>query len=208
MKIGSDGGRDDPALPNGNAPFATLPVRPTDRVVRAGCRALAALWQAIGLRQAAGAMRHYLAATGAPYRIEAEAVLALPPVHRAVDTQLARWLAEAPEVPGTYEADTVWRGVLISRSADTDWWLALRGIQYRLTGTVRVTERGPTVCGYRFQLHKSWNFDRGETECGVPFTPFARLHETGLAREFTVWGTTGAVIPEGAASAADRTDSR
>ncbi|WP_329117314.1 hypothetical protein [Streptomyces sp. NBC_01465] len=203
MKIGSDGGREDPALPNDNAPFATLPVRPTDRVVRAGCLALAALWQALGLREAAGTMRHYLSATGAPYRIDADRILALPPVHRAVDTQLSRWLTEAPELPGTYEADSTWRGVLINRTADTDLWLALRGIQYRLTGTVRVTERGPTVAAYRFHVHKSWNFDRGENEYGIPFTPFARLHETGLAREFTVTGETSPVTARASVEAGD-----
>ncbi|MDG4858018.1 hypothetical protein P8605_07605, partial [Streptomyces sp. T-3] len=103
--------------------------------------------------------------------------------------QLDRWRAEARgRGPGTYPADSGWRGVTISRPGSADLWLALRGVQYRLTGTVEVAAPGPVLITYRFRVHKSWNFDRGESEYGIPFTPFARLHETGLAREFEAVG--------------------
>jgi hypothetical protein len=190
MEIGRDGGRDNPALPTDNAEHGTLPARFPDRVVRAVCRALAVLWWLLGLRQAAGMLRHYLSATGAPYGVDARELLGLPPVRDAVATQLAHWRAEALArgVPGTHPADSRWRGVLITRRGSTDWWLALRGLQYRLTGTIELAQDGSTRADCRLSVHKSWNFDRGGSECGVPFTPFARLHETGLAREFTVIG--------------------
>ncbi|MFI6944381.1 hypothetical protein ACIBI4_34430 [Streptomyces sp. NPDC050418] len=197
--IGAEGGREDPYLPNGNAPYATLTPRLTDHVVQVATRALPPLWSLLGLRTAAGALRHYLRGTGRPYRLDARALLALPVVRTAVDTQLARWRAEAASLgPGSYAADSGWRGVTITRSGSADLWLALRGVQYRLTGTVDVPEHaGPATITYRFHVHKTWNFDRGETEYGIPFTPFARLHETGLAREFEAVGELDGLVDAG-----------
>lgn len=188
--IGTEGGREDPQLPNDNAPFASLRPRLGDHAVHIATRVLPPVWRALGLPTAAGALRHYLRGTGRPYRLDARALLALPVVRTAVDAQLDRWRAEASALgPGSYPADSGWRGVSIHRRGSADLWLALRGVQYRLTGTVDVPADGarPTVT-YRFQAHKSWNFDRGESEYGIPFTPFARLHETGLAREFEAEG--------------------
>ncbi|MFI0979389.1 hypothetical protein ACH4SP_20620 [Streptomyces sp. NPDC021093] len=146
-----------------HAPHATLPVRPTDRAVRAGCYALAALWWLTGLRRAAGTLRHYLAGTGAPYALDASTLVALPPVRAAVNARLME--AEAGHWSGT----DGWQGLRIAPSTSPDWWLAVRGVQYRV---VR-----PNPHYYRVEFHKTWNF--------------ARLHETGLAREFTATGRTG-----------------
>ncbi|MCX5201208.1 hypothetical protein OG897_07005 [Streptomyces sp. NBC_00237] len=170
-------GRTDPPLPNDNAPHATLPVRPTDRAVRAGCSALAGLWWLIGLRRAAAALRHYLDGTGDTYRLDASTLVALPSVRAAVNARLME--AEA----GEWSHLDTWHGVTIAASTSPDWWLAVRGVQFRV-------ER-PNPHYYRVEFHKTWNFDRGESEFGVPFTPFARLHETGLAKEFVAVGRTG-----------------
>ncbi|CAM5441823.1 hypothetical protein SAVIM338S_02646 [Streptomyces avidinii] len=204
--LGRTGGRAEPAIPNDNAAHASLPARPRDRVLRAACVAVPPLWTALGVRQAAGTLRHYLRGTGRPYRVDARALLAVPAVREDVDRRLAEWreAARARGEPGAYAADSGWRGVLITRRGSADWWLALRGAQYRVSGTVRVHEDGSVVSDYRFQVHKSWNFDRGESEFGVPFTPFARLHETGLAREFTAVGEVDGLVdqagPEGGAA--------
>ncbi|MER5890287.1 hypothetical protein ABT160_41210 [Streptomyces sp. NPDC001941] len=194
--IGGSGGRESPDLPNGNAPHASRAPRPGDRLLRLACRALPPLWSLLGLRTAAAALRHYLRADGAPFRLDARALLALAPVRDRVAEQLAGWRAEASALPhGSYPADSRWRGVTVSRQDDPDLWLALRGFQYRLTGTVEVAGDGtPHRARYRFQAHKSWNFDRGESEYGIPFTPFARLHETGLAREFDAVGESDGLV--------------
>ncbi|MEV7522508.1 hypothetical protein [Streptomyces sp. NPDC091371] len=215
VPLGREGGRAQPAIPNGNAPHATLPARPRDRVLRAACVAVPPLWTALGIPHAAGALRHYLRGTGRPYRVDARALLAVDAVRAEVDRRLAEWrdAARALGEPGAYAADSGWRGVRITRRAgeggDVDWWLALRGAQYRISGTVRVHEDGSVVTDYRFQVHKTWNFDRGESEFGIPFTPFARLHETGLAREFTAVGEVdGLVDTEGAEGAEGPRESR
>ncbi|MEU7169015.1 hypothetical protein AB0A70_30920 [Streptomyces morookaense] len=193
--LGRHGGWAEAEPPCDNAAYAELPARPYDFLTLAVCRALPPLWSLLGLRRAAGMMRHYLRGTGSPCRVDAEALLALPAVRAAVDAQLAGWRAEALERwragPGgaaAYPADSGWRDALITRRVHPDWWLALRCVEFRLTGTVRVAEDGTVAIDYRVAVEKAWNFDRGGSECGVPFTPFARLHETGLAREFTVTG--------------------
>ncbi|WP_372407692.1 hypothetical protein [Streptomyces luteireticuli] len=193
--LGRDGGWADAEPPCGNAAFAELPVRPYDFLTLAVCRALPPLWSLCRLRRAAAMMRHYLRADGTPVRIDAEELLALPAVRAAADEQLAHWRAEAldrwragPRAPAAYPADSGWRDVVITHRISADWWLALRCVEFRLTGTVRVDGDGAAAVDYRFALHKGWNFDRGGSELGVPFAPFARLHETGLAREFTVTG--------------------
>ncbi|MEU8584005.1 hypothetical protein [Streptomyces abikoensis] len=194
--LGRTGGWADPEPHCGNAEHGTLPVRPYDLLTLAACHTLAALWRLLGLRNAAGMLRHYLRGDGTPHRVDAERLLALPAVRAAAEAQLARWRAEALErwaaagdrAPAAYPADSGWRDVLISRHVSPDWWLALRYVEFRLTGTVRVAADGATVVDYRCAVHKAWNFDRGGRELGVPFTPFARLHETGLAKEFAVTG--------------------
>ncbi|MEX2981524.1 hypothetical protein [Streptomyces sp. C36] len=193
--LGRDGGWAEAEPPSGNAGHAELPVRPYDLLTLAGCHALRGVWTLLGLRSASGALRHYLRGTGSPYRVDAEALLALPAVRHAAEAQLERWRAEAlarwragARAAAAYPADSGWRDVLITRRVSPDWWLALRCVEFRLTGTVRVAADGATIVDYRFAVHKAWNFDRGKSELGVPFTPFARLHETGLAKEFPVTG--------------------
>ncbi|MFI9718247.1 hypothetical protein ACIHFE_01120 [Streptomyces sp. NPDC052396] len=195
--LGRDGGWAEAEPPCANAAFAELPVRPYDLLTLAVCWVLWPLWWLLGLRRAAGMLRHYIGATGTPRRVDAEALLALPAVRAAAEEQLARWRTEAlarwnagpaPRAPAAYPADSGWRDALITWRVHTDWWLALRCVEFRLTGTVRVAPDGSTAVDYRFAVAKSWNFDRGKSECGVPFAPFARLHETGLARQFTVTG--------------------
>ncbi|WP_116211825.1 hypothetical protein [Streptomyces olivoreticuli] len=180
--LGRTGGRADTEPPGGNARFAERPVRPYDLVTRAVCRALPPFWAALGLRQTAGTLRHYLRGTGAPYRVDAALLLALPGVRSVAEEQLDRWRAEAvarwregPRTSSAYPADSGWRAVTLTRRGGTDWWLALRAVDYRLTGTVRVSPDGAVVTDYRFAVCKVWGGG-------------GRLHEAGLAREFTVTG--------------------
>ncbi|MFF0747025.1 hypothetical protein ACFYVL_42240 [Streptomyces sp. NPDC004111] len=174
---GAPGAREDPPAPHGTTPRTALPVRPTDRVVRAGCQLLAGLWRLTGLRRASAALRHYLAGTGAPFPLDAATLAALPPVRAAVNARLME--AEAGRWTGTDD----WRGVRITPSTSVDWWLAVRGVQYRV---VR-----PNPRYYRVEFRKSWNFDPAGSGCGIPFTPFARLHATGLAHAYVAAGRTG-----------------
>ncbi|CAM5544150.1 hypothetical protein [Streptomyces abikoensis] len=182
--IGWDGGRADADAPLANR-FAERAVRPYDLLLRAYGQALAGARAALGLRRAAGALRHYLCGTGAPYRVDADALLALPAVRSAADAQLDRWRAEALERwrdgPGTaaaYPADSGWREVTLSRTwGSADWRRVLPAFAYRLTGTVRVAADGTATADYRFAVLACWDAGR-----------LARLHDVGLAKGFTVTG--------------------
>ncbi|NGN63292.1 hypothetical protein G5C51_05145 [Streptomyces sp. A7024] len=195
--LGRDGGRAEPYLTGdvAAAPYGSTLPRLRDHLVRLSCRVMAGLWRAMGLRHAAGMLRHYAGGTGLPYRADAASLMAVPAAQEAVAEQLARWRAEAlqrwaEEGRGEkiYRADSGWRSLVIDRAASLDWWLALRGLSYRLAGTAHVGSDGTVTVDHRFQVHKSWNFDHGEAEYGIPFSPFARLHEAGIAREYEVIG--------------------
>ncbi|MEU5421751.1 hypothetical protein ACFY1P_14290 [Streptomyces sp. NPDC001407] len=179
--LGRTGGRADTEPPGGStaARFADRPVRPHDLVTRAFCRALPPLCAALGLRQTAATLRHYLRGTGTPYRVDAALLLALPEVRSAAEEQLARWRTEALArwrgAPSAYPADSGWRAVTLPRRGALDWWLALRAVDYRLTGTVRVSSGGEVVVDYRFAVSRCRRFAGG-------------LHEAGLAREFLITG--------------------
>ncbi|WP_367136385.1 MULTISPECIES: hypothetical protein [Streptomyces] len=182
--LGFDGGRAEADAPAAGR-FAEEPVQPYDLLLRAGCQALIPLRSALGLRRAAGVLRHYLRGTGAPYRVDAEALLALPAVRSAAGEQLDRWRAEAlerwqegPRTAAAYPADSGWREVALPRAwGGADWRLALRAFAYRLTGTVRVAADGTASADYRFAVLACWDAGR-----------FARLHDVGLAKGFTVTG--------------------
>ncbi|WP_058044430.1 hypothetical protein [Streptomyces roseifaciens] len=182
--LGFDGGRADGDTPAAGH-YAELPVRPYDLLLRAGCRALVPLRSALGLRRAAAALRHYLRGNGAAHRVDAEALLALPAVRSAAGEQLDRWRAEAlerwrdgPRTAAAYPADSGWREVELPRTwGSVDWRLALHAFEYRLTGTVRVAADGTASADYRFAVHTCWDAGR-----------FARLHDVGLAKGFTVTG--------------------
>ncbi|MFF4216616.1 hypothetical protein [Streptomyces nondiastaticus] len=182
--IGWDGGRADADAPLANR-FAERAVRPYDLLLRAACQALVPLRSALGLRRAAGVLRHYLRGTGAPYRVDAEALLALPAVRSAAGEQLERWRAEAleqwrggPRTAAAYPADSGWREVALPRAwGSVDWRLAVRAFAYRLTGTVRVAADGTASADYRFAVLACWDAGR-----------FARLHDAGLAKGFAVTG--------------------
>ncbi|GGX70188.1 hypothetical protein [Streptomyces hiroshimensis] len=182
--LGFDGGRAEADAPAAGH-FAEQSVRPCDLLLRARCQALVPLRSALGLRRAAATLRHYLRGTGAAHRVDADGLLTLPAVRSAAEAQLERWRAEAlerwrdgPRTAAAYPADSGRREVRLSpRPGGVDWWLALRAFEYRLTGTVRVAADGTTSADYRFAVCTCWDAGR-----------FARLHDVGLAKGFTVTG--------------------
>ncbi|WP_436775680.1 hypothetical protein [Yinghuangia sp. YIM S09857] len=196
-------GRPDPRTPNGNAPFGSRRPGVRDRVFSAALRPTAVVWRVVGLRHSAAAVRHYYGRTGADFAVDPEGPLATAPFRRVADRHLEEWrelaVARWRESAGTereFDVTTNWHGVRIGRGDDLDWWLALRGLQYRITGRLDIageSAEGPDAAPdvrvvYEVEVYKDWGFDKGEDEYGLSFTPLARLHEAGLAREYAVVG--------------------
>jgi hypothetical protein len=198
-------GRVDPRTPNGNAPYGSRMPRLRDRALAAGLRAVVPVWRLVGLRTGAASLRHYLVGRGEPFVIDPAQPLNTPPFRRAALDHFQEWWAlaairwhDSGGAETEFETTTKWHGVLIRRADDTDWWLAMRGLQYRISGRLEILPGQDAVPGspalpdvrlvYRVEVYKDWNFDKGQSEYGVSFTPLARLHEVGLAREFPVTG--------------------
>ncbi|WP_406296298.1 hypothetical protein OG948_12710 [Embleya sp. NBC_00888] len=204
-------GRPDPRTPNGNAPYGSRMPRLRDRALAFGLRAVVPLWRCVGLRMGAASLRHYLVGRGAPFVIDPTQPLRAKPFRRAALTHFEEWWAlaairwhDSGGLESVFETTTHWHGVLIRRGDDTDWWLAMRGLQYRITGRIEVLPGTTSIPGspvlpdvrlvYRVEVYKDWGFDKGQGEYGVSFTPLARLHEVGLAREFPVTGRSGDLV--------------
>lgn len=197
-------GRPDPRTPNGNAPFGSRRPGLRDRAFSAALRPTAVLWRVVGLRHSAAALRRYYRRTGADLVVDPEGPLATAPFRRVADRHLEEWrdlaLARWRESGGEdreFDVTTNWHGVRIGRGDDLDWWLALRGLQYRITGRLDIAaeplaegpaERPDVRVVYEVEIYKDWGFDKDEDEYGLSFTPLARLHEAGLAREYAVVG--------------------
>ncbi|HSA51058.1 MAG TPA: hypothetical protein VLH10_13260 [Yinghuangia sp.] len=194
-------GRPDPRTPNGNAPFGSRRPGVRDRVFSAALRPTAAVWWLFGLRQSAATVRHYYRRGGGELVVAPEGPLATAPFRRVADRHLEEWrdLAVARwrrsgGVEREFDTTTNWHGVRIGKGDDLDWWLALRGLQYRMTGRLDIdpgedaAEDARVRVVYEVEIYKDWGFDKGEDEYGLSFTPLARLHEAGLAREYRVVG--------------------
>jgi hypothetical protein len=194
-------GRPGPRTPNDNLPFASVAPGLRDRALRSTLQAAALAWRVCGLREGSRTLRHYLDGSGAPLTVDPSALLRTPAFHRPMVRHFHEWRRfAAAEFSRTgvqaFDVTNNWHGVLIPRRNSLDWWLALRGLQYHATGELTLLPDVPVYDGlpaarltYRVEIFKDWNFDKGESEFGVPFGPIARLHETGLAREFEVVGS-------------------
>ncbi|MDI2127352.1 hypothetical protein [Yinghuangia seranimata] len=188
-------GRPDPGTPNGNAPYGSRRPGIRDRAFSVALRPTAAVWRITGLKHSAATLRHYYGQSGQRFVVDPEGPLETAPFRKVADRHLeewrdlavARWRASGGHET-EFDATTNWHGVRIGKGDHLDWWLALRGLQYRMTGRVDIDEDGVVRIVYEVEVYKDWGFDKGEDEYGLSFTPLARLHEAGLAREYTVVG--------------------
>lgn len=152
---------------------------------------------------AARNLSHYLANTGEPLEQDVNRVLHDVPLFQAkVDetkTSLGedavnRARASGATGPVTFPISTAWTGYYIHQSESANWFYAMGGVSYSLTG--QVTVYPPTSPGgsYRYEvttrvnLADQYNWDGGKsTEIGpitVTDDELARLHRQGLAREY------------------------
>jgi hypothetical protein len=114
-----------------------------------------------------------------------------------------RRIAEEAAANGTYgtpvQFSTDWHGHYLGPDESKDWYYAMGGIQYSVTGVATV--HPPDQPGgqphieidYQTHVHDHYNWDHGkETEIG-PITisddTMAEMHRAGVAQEFTITGT-------------------
>lgn len=159
---------------------------------------------------------HFLANSGDTLEQDVDAMLAdVPRMQEEVDVlrgnltdaALADAQARGADGPLTYPLNTEWAGFYIGKEDSSNWFYALGGIQYNVSGQVTVFP--PTEPGGEWtyettttvSIRDQYNWDGGKATQIGPFTitdeRLAALHRAGLAQEFTATGTSGSQTTSG-----------
>ncbi|MER6029631.1 RHS repeat-associated core domain-containing protein [Streptomyces sp. NPDC001851] len=156
-------------------------------------------WQTLGDGVAASMAEHYLQRSGDDYKLDnaiMAKLLSLKTGKKKINDALSELAAKL--VSGTkgktVQVDSLWKNAVIPKNEDEDLYYAMRGYQFRITGTGNrsVDRAGKNVVSisYSIEVRKAYNFDYGEKVHGLDLGQFGRLHEVGMAREFIVTGHT------------------
>ena len=211
--------------------------RADDFIVRGLAQDAATGADAIGWTNAASNLRHYLGNSGEERHIDPDLVARDASSFRAkLDAAIAaemRRLAEQAAQNGTYgqpvQFGTGWQGHYIGPEESKDWYYAMGGVQYAVSGvaTVHPPEHpgGPPRIEMDYQTHlfDRYNWDGGKSTQIGPFTvtdeQLAELHRAGVAQEYDITGSSEArrfdgvvpppgQVPELPGPEADRTGTR
>ncbi len=180
-------------------------------LVEAAANALSGKWP-----DASRNLSHYLGNTGEPLEQDINRLLDDVPEFKTkidqVNTSLgedavARAQAMGADGPVTFPVSTDWQGFYVTPEMSQNWFYAMGGVSYNLTG--QVTAYPPTSPGgpWRYQastrvnVFDQYNWD-GEKSTNIgPFEvtdeELARLHRQGLAQEYRNQGRSDTTTTEG-----------
>jgi hypothetical protein len=162
----------------------------------------------IGWTHAAAHLHHYLRNSGDDYEIEPDEIGRDVPRFQATVDQAAsgelRRIAEQAQTNGSYgqpvQFNTGWQGYYITPDQSKDWYYAMGGIQYAVTGVATVhppDQPGgqPRVeMDYQVHVYDRYNWDAGkETQIGpvtISDETMAEMHRAGVAQEYNISGST------------------
>jgi uncharacterized protein YukE len=192
-----------------------------DRALKELADQAATAADSIGWTHAAQHLWHYLDNSGDPLTVDPDQIgRDVAPFQHTVDqtvTEQMRRIADEAAANGTYgtpvQFSTDWRGYYVGPEHSKDWYYAMGGMQYAVTGVATVhppDQPGaqPRVeIDYQTHVHDYYNWDHGkETQIG-PFTisddTMADMHRAGVAHEYPITGTSdtrhydGAIPPPG-----------
>jgi hypothetical protein len=177
--------------------------------------------EAAGWTHAAANLRHYLGNSGEPVTVNPDDMMRDVDSFRAqVDKTTAaemRRIADEAAANGTYGKpipfNTGWKGHYIGPEASKDWFYAMGGTQYAVSGVATVHPPDhpggqPRIeMDYQTHVFDRYNWDGGKsTEIGpvtITDDQMAEMHRAGVAQEYDISGSTdtkhytGAVPPTG-----------
>lgn len=164
----------------------------------------------IGWTHAAAHLHHYLGNSGDDLEVSPDQMMRdvdrfRAEVDKTTATEMRRIAAEV-EANGTYGApvqfSTPWKGEYVGPEESKDWYYAMGGVQYSVTGVATVhppEQRGgePRIeMDYKTHVFDRYNWDGGkQTEIGpvtITDESMAEMHRAGVAQEFDMSGSTDA----------------
>ncbi|MFB9428219.1 WXG100 family type VII secretion target [Streptoalloteichus tenebrarius] len=175
----------------------------------------------VGWTHAAKHLWHFLDNSGTPMSVSPDEIIGdVPEFRTEVDKAMAaqmRRLAEEAEANGTYGKPVAfnsgWRDFYIGPELNKDWYYALGGVEYAVTGvaTVHPPDRPggePRVeMDYQVHVFDRYNWDGSKSTSIGPIVitdqTMAEMHRAGVAQEYDVSGSsetrhyTGPVPPVG-----------
>jgi hypothetical protein len=201
-----------PAADEGHGVHGSQEPSAGDRTFEAFMRTVAMTAEAMGMNNAARHINHYLGNSGSPITVDVEDIFHdVPSFKEHVDADLA-WRDEQLRKqaldkfnagggqPVTVPFGTGWNGYYLTKEESQDWYFAMGGISYSVTGTVTAVPdadgRPKLTMHYQVHVHDRYNWDAGKAaEVGpitIEDTQMGRLHTVGLAWEYDVDGTSDA----------------
>ncbi|MQA88411.1 MAG: hypothetical protein GEV03_28295 [Streptosporangiales bacterium] len=187
----------DPKIPLADyRPYGTQDPTDRDHDVRDQAEWLPLGAKIKGWENAEALLRHWLAGSGETYQVDVKEMLnELPSFRKQVEAIVAA-------NKGQGEFNSGWQQTRAHEDESLDYYYALNGFQYRVTGE-SVVVNGQEQTTYNVEVAKTYNFaaNPGEQQrndfeyekfgikfLDIPQKDLAHLHTTGLARDFDVEG--------------------
>ncbi|MBP2182967.1 hypothetical protein [Amycolatopsis magusensis] len=197
-----------PASDPGAGPHASQQPSLADQATWQAANAGADVADGIGWTNASSHLKHFLDNSGAPITVDADQISRDVPsfrgvVDRTVAEQMRQLAADAART-GTYGTpvtfDSGWHGHYLGPAESKNWYYAMGGVQYSVTGVATVHPPAlpggdPTIeMDYRAHVFDRYNWDGGKATQIGPLTvtdaSLAELHRSGLAQEYNISGST------------------
>lgn len=209
-KPGIPGPPENPPVDGGAGKHGSDPwyTRGDDLITKGLARDAAAVADTIGWTHAAKHLNHYLDNSGDDMKVNPDEMMRDAGGFRdQVDKTTAaemRRIAEEAKANGTYgkpvQFNTGWKGYYIGPEQSKDWYYAMGGVQYAVSGVATVHPPDhpggePKIeMDYKTHVFDRYNWDHGKSTDIGPFTitddQMAEMHRAGVAQEYNITGST------------------
>ncbi|KAJ9665902.1 hypothetical protein H2201_004026 [Coniosporium apollinis] len=186
-----------PADGDGIGPYNSQDAGIRDRLAKAKFYTVAVAAGELGLVNAERGMRHYLGNSGDDLNVTPESMMSGLSKFRESVKALAQNEAAAAYksisgASGEKAFRSSWKNFYATKDQSWDWYFAIGGFSYSVTGVVTKASGGGSL-KYRVHVFDRYNWDAGKSVDIGPFhfedTELGNLHLKGLAREYTVRGS-------------------
>ena len=177
-----------------------------DRAQKLEYKAMAKAADALGLDHAAVNLDHYLDNSGQDFNNNPQDIINdIPSFRESVRATATQYASPAFKAASTGSGSTKtfasgWKPFYATKDLSKDWFFALGGFSYAVSGSVTTKKAGSKYAGdlsYVVYLFDRYNWDSGKGVTIGPFTftddELGHMHVVGLAREYIVRGTSGII---------------